>query len=225
MKETVWAAVTRLRSDLPLDAEKTTPIEAVSLLDFPERFCKESGMRVLVGQQRQHELNRATVSKGRCSSHPLAPTIPTRRRYCYKPVVQHQCSCSIPHIIHRDRGNHPILKLLENYPDTTLWRGKARLIHYRLCTKWTFSAVSFSGGFSIHTGSHRRITHPQRPARFRYSTTGPASENGAVKLLCPALWMCIWPAVCVSRPLTLNHSTWYMPGCNRTVNGSGVSSG
>jgi hypothetical protein len=43
-----------------------TPIEAVSLLDVPERFCKESGMRVLVGQQRQHELNRATVSKGRC---------------------------------------------------------------------------------------------------------------------------------------------------------------
>jgi hypothetical protein len=55
--------------------------------------------------------------------------------------------------------------------------------------------------------SHRRTTHPQRSPRFRYSTTGPASENGAVKLLFPPLWLLTWPAACVSRPLTLNHST------------------
>jgi hypothetical protein len=39
VKETVWAAVC-LRSDT-LDAEKTTPIEAVSLLDFQNDFVRD----------------------------------------------------------------------------------------------------------------------------------------------------------------------------------------
>ncbi len=46
-----------------------------------------------------------------------------------------------------NRGNHPVLRLLKNYHDTTICRVVANLIDYRLCTQGTFSAVSFSGGF------------------------------------------------------------------------------
>jgi hypothetical protein len=56
-------------------------------------------------------------------------------------------------------GNHPVLRLLKNYHDTTICRGEAILIDYRLCTLGTFSAVSSSGGFetvkTFGTGKYR----------------------------------------------------------------------
>ena len=56
MKETVWAAVTRLRSDVPLDAEKTTPIEAVSLLDRAESLIHPEALPyAMVSRDNSHD--------------------------------------------------------------------------------------------------------------------------------------------------------------------------
>jgi len=50
------------------------------------------------------------------------------------------------------RKAHQLQRRLKNYLDTTICRGEANLIDYRLCTKRTFSAVSFSGGIeALHS--------------------------------------------------------------------------
>jgi hypothetical protein len=65
--------------------------------------------------------------------------------------------------------NHSILRLLKNDPDISIYRSEAHLIGYRLCTQRTFSAVSFSGGFTnrrlemtVKWQIHRLATVSQR---------------------------------------------------------------
>src|SRR6266508_2095612 len=56
---------------------------------------------------------------------------------------------------------HDIQRLQKNYPGTTICRGKSNLTYYRLCTKRTFSAVSFSRGFLtfLHQCERRASRH------------------------------------------------------------------
>src|SRR6266542_5915669 len=61
---------------------------------------------------------------------------------CSRMCRENAFSRIVAHNMEHNRGNHPVLRLLKNYHDTTICRVVANLIDYRLCTQGTFSAVS-----------------------------------------------------------------------------------
>src|SRR5205085_2693909 len=90
----------------------------------------------------------------------------------------------------RDTGNHPVLRLLKNYPDTTICRGEAYPINYKLCTGGLFQQSHGMCGMLIrakhepfslqtmeaHDGHAKATRHAWQPLQL--GREGPA----AVKL-------------------------------------------